>query len=412
MAAVVLALAWGGAGFAAPPAPLAGAPAAPRPDLTNLDLDRQLLTKLQNQLPSTTNDARLAVMARQAAAVQAAADSKVAAADAQLFAVDTALRSRPFDRPRKLSPEDLQKKAMLLAQKAALNAQVAQAQPVATLASQTYSQVAERRRESFSERVTEQTASPLSPAFWSSIASSAQADLGRLWAMIDLNVDTAWAAPEPQGLAGVVFAALAIVLCFAPLRILFRRLGWRVCHKLAFGQAARTLCIVWTVVADIGAAALGAGVARLCLQWGAVLAPSASMLSQALVAAVVWAAAVLALGRALATNSDPEHRLLQVDDREAVRARFALFVVALVTASGLFLQKLNFVVGASVAATIAANCVISLAYAAAIVLLLISFSPHGDEKAGPAPPRRAPASSRARPSGSAWWPARPTFCCG
>ena len=388
LVAVILALAWAGAALAAgSPAP----PSAPRPDLGNFDLDRQLLARLQNQLPSTTDDARLAFMARQAAAIQAAADSRVAAADAQISTVDAVLRHRPFDRPRKLTAADTRKKAALLAQKAALGGQLAQAQPVATLASQTYSRIAERRRESFSDRVTEQTSSPLSPDFWSSIASSAGADLKRFWAMIDLSLDAAWAAPEPRGLAGLGFAGLAIFLCFVPLRLLLCRLGWRLCRRFAFGQAARTLAILWTFLADVGAVALGAGLARLCLQWGGVMAPSASFLSRALVGAVIWAAAILALGRALATDADPSHRLLKVDDGEALRGRFALFVVALVTGAGLFLQRLNYVVGASVAATIAANCVISLAYASAIVLLLVSFGSRGEEKDQPLPPRRAPA---------------------
>jgi small-conductance mechanosensitive channel len=51
-----------------------------------------------------------------------------------------------------------------------------------------------------------------------------------------------------------------------------------------------------------------------------------------------------------------------------------LWAVALITGAGFLLTRLNYIIGASVAATIAANCILSLAYAAAAGLLLVSFS--------------------------------------
>jgi small-conductance mechanosensitive channel len=368
-------------------APAPAAAASPAPDFADLAGDQQLLVKLQNQLPSTTNDQRLAAMGQEAAAIQAAADGRVAAADAQLSRVESALRKYPFDRPRRLSKTQAGTKVQLLAQSAAISAQLGQAQPVASLASQTFSQIAERRRESFSARVLEQTSSPLSPDFWTSLADNAGSDLGRLRSMILLSLGAAWAAPEPRGVAGLVLGILAAALFLIPLRMQAGRLGWRLCRR--FGPAARTPAIVWTVVADVGAALLGAGAARLGLQWGGLLAPNADLMARAAVSAAVWAAAVVALGRALATDADPDHRLFRVSDGQALRTRVALVVVALVSASGRLLQRLDYVVGASVSATIAADCFVALAYAAAAMLLLVSFSPHGEERHADLP--RAPA---------------------
>ena len=408
LVALVLAVAWGASCLAAPaPAPTAPPPStatkpapapthsatvsaspAASPDLNDLAADQQLLVRLQNQLPTTANDQRLAAMGLQAAAVQAAADGRVAAAEARLAAVQAQLRKYPFDRSRRLSKTQAQTKAQLEAQVAEIQAQAALAQPTANLASQTFSQIAERRRESFSDRVLEQTSSPLSPDFWAKLTASAGADVGRLRSIIGLSLAAAWAAPEPRGLAGLAFAGLAAALLLVPIRLLMGRLGWRLCRR--FGTACRTVAVAWTALVDIGAAVLAAGLARLGLQWGGLLAPSADMLARGALAAVVWAAAVIALGRALATDSNPDHRLLKVADGQALRTRFALGVVALVLAAGQLLQRVNYVVGASVPATIAADCVVALAYAASALLLLVSFSPRGEERA------KDPASAPAR----------------
>ena len=373
---------------AAPSTPAAApAPAAAGRDFSDLAADQQLLVRLQNQAPSTTNDQRLAAMGRQAAAVQAAADARLSGVAARLAAVQAALQKRPFDRPRRLTRTQAAAEAQLLGQQAALRIQLGQVQPTAALAAQTYSQIAERRRESFSDRVLEQTSSPLSPDFWTSLASSAGADLGRLRAQADLDLAAAWDAPEPRGMAGLIIGGLAAFLFLAPIRWWLGRLGWRLCSRLR--AAPRTPAIVWTVVVDIAAAVFAVSAARLGLKWGGLLVPSADLLARGLVGGLFWAAAVLALGRAMATDPDADHRLLRISDGQALRARFALVVVALVSAAGLFLQRLNYVVGTSVAATIATNCAVSLAYAAAALLLLVSFSPQASERAPDQP--RAPA---------------------
>ena len=371
------------------PAPAPGPPpAAPaRPDLNDPAADQQALTTLQNQMAAVTSDERLAAMGRRAAAIEAAVEARVAALGAQSASVEAALHKRPFDRPRRLTKAEAQTKARLLAQRGALQAQLNQAQPLATQASQTYSQVAERLQQSFSDRVLEQTSSPLSPGFWTSLAQNAGSDLGRLRAMASLDLAAAWNAPEPRGLAGLGLGVLAAFLVLAPIRLWLERLGWRLCRH--FGEAALTPAIVWTVAVDVATAVLAAGAVRLGVEWGGLLGPGADLLARAAVGAVVWLAAILALGRAFATDPEPKHRLLKIADGQALRTGLALVVVALVTGAGHFLQRLDFAVGASVAATIASNCVISLAYAAAALLLLVSFSPRSSER--PPDPTRNPA---------------------
>lgn len=391
------------AGSSAPaapaPSPKPAAPTSAPPATGALDVggDQQILTRLQNQLPSITKDDQLAAMGRRAAAIEAAADGVLAARDAELAKAYAALRRYPFDRKRRLTKAQQQQKAALEAEASGLLPQVAQVQALASEASRTFSLIAERRRESFTARVFAQTSSPLSPDFWTSLADSAGSDLGRLEALIAVTVSTAWSAAEPKGLGGLAVGAIIALTLIVVVRRWLILLGWRACQRLALGGAGRTLAIVWTTAVDVGGVALAAGALRLGLQWGGLLAPGASLLAQACVSAAVWAAAVNALGRALATDEHPDRRLLKVDDAQARRLRLALWVVALITAAGLVVQRLNFIAGASLAATIASDCAVSLAYAVGMGLLLLCLA-RGDEavregdgeSAAVAEPARAP----------------------
>ena len=386
---VALSLLSEGRCLAAPATAIPAARAAMTPpagsDLAEPAKQQQRLTALQGQLPGATNEQQLGRMAAEASAIQAIADNRVAQTEAQLVGVEVALHRRHFDRDRRLTQAQALQKADLVASQANLRAQLQLAQPVANLANLTFRQIQQRRRQSFGERVLDHTSSPLSPNFWTSLSGGVGADLVRLNDMAVVVSGAAWAAPEPRGLAGLALGVLAAVLFLVPVRLWAGGLGWRLGHRLsrrwAFARELRSPAIAWTVVVQVGSALLGAGLARLGLEWGGLLSPPADEFARSVVGAVVWAAAILAIGGGLATASRADRRLLNCSDAVALRGRFALAVVAAVTVAGLLLQKLNFIIGASLAASIAANCAVALAYAVAALLLLISFSPHGAEKA-------------------------------
>jgi small-conductance mechanosensitive channel len=376
---------------AATPAAASPPPAQPSPPL-DFARSQQVLARLQNQLPSATNDSQLAGMAHQTAAIQSSADRLLAAQESQLAQVEASLRQPLPGRRRRPNPAETRQRAELTAQAAALQAQIAQPRALAAQASRTYSLIAERRRQSFSDRVLTPTASPLSPDFWTSLAQAAGSDLGRLESLILVSATTAWAAPEPRGFVGLAIGLGAAFVLVLPLHLWLQAFVWRICHRLRLGHAGRTLAVILTATLDVGLAAAGAGVLRLGAKWGGLLAPGADQLAQACVDAVAWGAVILALGRALATNRRSERRLLELDDGEAARARAVLWIVAVITGGGLLVRRLNYILGASLAATIGANCVISLAYAGAAGLMLVSFSREPTAPAAPpTPPARRPA---------------------
>jgi len=335
----------------------------------------QTLKQLQNQQQTTSDDARLAAMGAQAAALEASAEVVVAARTRDIAGVDIALK-RFSPRARHVQNEyQRRQSAPFVAQRAGLEVQLHQARTVASAASYTFSLIAERRREGFSARVLERSASPLSPQFWDSLTDASHTDLARLEG---LALDVGKGAEEASEPRGVLLLALAAALALAfllPIRWWLDRRGRR------DGEAARTTRrlpktarALWVAVVDIGLPALAAVVLHLGAQWGGVLSEKADALAGAGVVAVVWASAILALGRALATDRDARRRLLNVPDHAAGRIQFFLWIVATITGAGFLLTRLNYVIGASVAATIAANCLLSLAYAAIAGVILIALS--------------------------------------
>jgi len=354
------------------PAPVAP-PSAPPPSVAaNLAADQATLAQFDNQAPTVSNDARLAAMGARAAQIEAEARADLVAPAAQEASLDKQIAKIVPRGRRKPTAAQQAKEAPLLAERAAAANQAAQAETVAVAARDAFSLIAERRREGFSARVLTRSESPLSPDFWSALVGAAGSDGQRFMAMTDEAVSTAADAPEPRGMIGLTLGLLLAAALVVPLRIWLRRLGRRKTGKIhpGFGKTGAAL---WVAVVDTAAPTLGVVALRIGAEWGGLLSTEANALAGAAVVAVAWAGGILALGRVLATEADTARRLLPLDDSDARRLRAPLAIVALVTGTGFMLTRLNYVVGASVAATIAANCLLSLAYAAAAALILVSF---------------------------------------
>ncbi|HEY1928515.1 MAG TPA: DUF3772 domain-containing protein [Caulobacteraceae bacterium] len=367
------------------PAPVTSA----QPGAVDVAANDQALAKLEFLLPRTTKDAPLAAMSHQAATIETAARAALATAQAQAASDSAALRRLPSR--RHLSEAEESRRATLLAGQAAARAKVAQLQGLTNRAGQVYGQIAERRRQGFSGRVLQRTDSPFSPVFWTSLGGAISGDFHRVaWTARNI-ADVAGRATEPRGAVGPAAGLLIAAILVRPLRRLLDRLGWDRARRVGSRGAARTLAVVWRVIVDVAALTAAAQAIRLGAQWGGLLSPAADQLCAAAVGSVAWAAAVIALGRGLVTGREPELRLLPIGDSDAARARVALWVVALITAAGFFLQRLAFVIGASVDATIAVDCATSVAYAAAAFLVLASFGRSDEGEVSGAEAARAPA---------------------
>jgi potassium efflux system protein len=340
----------------------------------DIPASEHVLAQLQNQMRAASDDKSLAAIGAQAGQIQDQAQALVAARTAALAKLNQSL-SHASSRGR--SSAAAAERSLIASQegeRVQAQAILRQAQALQTAASATFTEVAERRRESFSARVLERSTSPLEPEFWTGLSAAVGPDLGRLNALAGQEIETAKEAPEPTAalilLIGVLFAIGLPVPVRKGLETLVHRALLRGGGHGRFGRTAHALLLT---IIDTGVPVLAAVGLRLAASWGGLLSQSANALSGTAVAAVGWAAAILALGRGLAT--DPEHRLLTVPAAVARRTAGLLIVVAVITAAGFLLSRLTFVVGASVAATIAANCLTSLAYAAVAAAILVSAGP-------------------------------------
>ncbi len=187
------------------------------------------------------------------------------------------------------------------------------------------------------------------------------------------EVGIVWSAPEPRGAGGLLIGVILALAVVFPVRWGLEKLGRRKSGESVHPGFARTGAALWIVAVDTGAPTLAAICLRMGAQWGGLLSDEADAMAGAFVVAVTWASGILALGRVLATDREPNHRLLALSEDTAKRIRAPLLAVAVVTATGLLLNRANFLIGASVSATIAANCVVALAYAAVAGLILASF---------------------------------------
>jgi potassium efflux system protein len=337
--------------------------------------DQQALTTIRSQLANTSDDARLGRMGAQAAAIQAAAEAAAVTLNQDLAAVEALRKASTARSGHRQTSAERDRIALLDRRAGALSDELHQAQATQAAASVTFSLVAERRREAYNAQVLARAPSPLSPDFWTSLNDAAGGDVQRMVSQASQATQAVVDAAEPRGALSVGLGlALAAIILFPVRRWLERRWGARADGSAAPPAFARTGLALWLVAVDTGLPTLAAIAVRLCARWGGVLSDKADAMAGAGVVAVAWSAAIIALGRALATDLDTHRRLLSVGDQTARRIRESLGAVAVITATGFLLTRLNYEVGASISATIATHCVLALAYAGVAGAILVRLA--------------------------------------
>ena len=360
-------------------------------DAATLAAGQQTLGKIDAQAPHLTSDSQLAALQNTAASVEAQARAVLRKQTAQEAVIAAELKKihPPGRATRSLTAAERAAEAPLLKQRTAVEAAARQAQSVANAASASYAEIAQQRRESFSNRFLRRAQSPMFPAFWTAASADIGPDLNRLSEFGGRLQDAALNADEPNGLIGLAAGLVIALLLVFPARRLLEHLGRRKSGESVHPGFARTAAAVWIVAVDTAMPTLATLAIRLGAQWGGLLSDEADALGAAAIAAVAWASATLALGRVLATDPDANHHILPVSATTGRRLRAPIMALALVTAGGLMLNRLNFVIGASVSASVTTDCLIALAYVFVAGLVLTTFG-----RDGPADDAGAPAVDR------------------
>ncbi|HJT97259.1 MAG TPA: DUF3772 domain-containing protein, partial [Rhodanobacteraceae bacterium] len=273
------------------------------------------------------------------------------------------------------SGEIAAQRAALGKQRAALDAEIRRAKSLAVDDRQLLAEIDEARRASFQARLSQRTASPLTPTFWKNLGDSLGEDRARLDA-VAIGVVSAVRdgfAPDNriEAISGLAIGVFLIVLGrWWAERALMRVTADRVPHgRLRRSALAVAIVVVATVFTGFGAQAIVTG-----LDWHGAFSDAEKQLARSLVNAVFFGSFVAGLGRALLSPTRPSWRLPPVPDAVASALRGMPWLLGGAIALNIVLRRINSVAGASIAATVAATLLGALLYGGIVLWALVRIA--------------------------------------
>jgi small-conductance mechanosensitive channel len=348
---------------------LAAAPGrAQAPDPAKVfDAANQQVAAIRKQLVAAeVDDAALNGFRDSVAALAAQADALSGDRAPKLAAIDARLAELGPAPAKGAAPEAADiaaKRAELDRQRASLDAEIKRAKLLAVDARQLAGQIAEARRGNFQAKLSQRTASPLTPTFWKDIAGNLANDSARLGALRDgvtsALKDSFAADNRVFAFAGIGIGLLLIVLGrwwaeHALLRI--------TANRVPQGRLRRSALALAVVVVATVCAGGGAQLIVFALDWHDAFSDAETTFARAIVSAVFFGSFVAGLGRALLSSARPSWRLPAIPDDVAERLRLFPLLLGCAVAFSLLQQKINSLVGASLSATIAGSLVVALVY--------------------------------------------------
>ncbi|MEO7325676.1 MAG: DUF3772 domain-containing protein [Dokdonella sp.] len=333
-----------------------------------VDVRKQLATTDDNAEPLT--DARLNELRDTVASVTAQADALTDDRTPRLAAIDARLGelgAAPVKGAASEASDITLQRAELDKQRATLDGEIKRARLLAIDARQLTDQIAEARRANFQARLSQRTASPLTPAFWKDVASNLSRDGSRLGALrsgVSSAVSDSFSADNRVFAVGGVGLGLLLMLGgrWWAERALMRTTANRV-PQGRLRRSALAFAIVVVATLFVGG---GAQLMVVALDWRGAFSDAENAFARAVVSAIFFGSFVAGLGRALLSAARPSWRLPSIPDDVAERLRLFPMLLGCAIAFSILQQKINTLVGASLSATIAGSLVVALIYAALI----------------------------------------------
>ncbi|WP_367846397.1 DUF3772 domain-containing protein [Rhodoferax sp. WC2427] len=334
------------------------------PEVT-LDQLRKQVETMQKNLANPDPEADLLAWRSSALAAQAQAQAMADALEPKRTSVQARLAELgvpPAD--KKETPDIATLRGQLDKSSNALDAQVKLAGLVAVEAGQLADQISVQRRAQFQTELGHRTASILAPAFWSELRDNYAADAGRLGALAAELLQALRAAS-----VGVwVGMAAALVL----LSLLRRKAEALLLHiattRIPHGRLRRSLFAVVRIVLSVLAWGLVAVVVRSGLEWRGDLSPLPHGLLVRSLGLACFGGYVVGLGRALLASDRHSWRLPALPDAVAAGLAWFPLVFATVTTAGWLVERLYALVNASLATTVALNCILALVLGLSMVI--------------------------------------------
>ncbi|MEO7026049.1 MAG: DUF3772 domain-containing protein [Caulobacteraceae bacterium] len=246
--------------------------------------------------------------------------------------------------------------------------------------------ISDRLRGAIAARLWTRGRSILDPRLWRDCAWSLPGDVARVGELArDAGERLAAAGRRPATAAGGVAALVLALLLLGPVRVWLDRLGRR---RAGAGpprdRFRRTSLALWLVATAAVTPLLAGLVARTALiATGVATAPLLAIVDVA-IRALVFAALIQGLGRALLSPGRPDWRVAPLSDSAA--RRLTPFPTLVGAAAGLatLVGGVNGVVGASLPTSLAADCVTVLVEILVIGLALANLGRARAERLGAA----------------------------
>lgn len=321
------------------------------------------LDQIRQGVTSEANDDLLSQLRLGAVQVQRQADALSALRTADVEKLDDKLKVIGPRQPDEAATLTQQRKE-LEAEKKALVAQQDQAIKLTQSARDLSTQIVNLRRSLFNSQITSRAASPLSPAFWQSIIRPTQDDVARLRDLRGETADAIGSAFSAEHRWLFITSLVAAILVWTLVRrVLERLLASAMVRWLPEGRLRRSSLALSVSLATLGTIAGSVSLLRWGLESSAELGSDIASLANHVLALVVFSAFITGLGRAMLMLQRPSWRLPPIHDEVASALGWFPKILALALMVMMTMERINSVIGASLALTVAVNGLTALVVA-------------------------------------------------
>jgi small-conductance mechanosensitive channel len=324
-------------------------------------------------------------------AVQRDSTAQVAALTAQLQLIDARIAQLGPVTLGVVETPDIQAQRKLFArQRSVVDSAIKRGKLLGTEADQLSTEIGRSRAEAFSERMSVQVASPLTPAFWGPLFHALPRDGRRLSGFIMAETRAIRSGAMGGGLPAALLGLVVAIVLIWPVRVGLRGAGRRYVIERVPGNRIRRsglalwLTLVGTLVPGFASVALVSG-----LHGGGMIAPAWDKVAANFQQSCFIAALIAALGGALLQRRQPSWRLIDITDETANRLRPWTFAAAGVTMLSVLLIAVRAGVGASGPVQAATEVFTAILYVALVFGLLLAgarlraaAAPDKDEERG------------------------------
>ena len=330
----------------------------PVDDDAALDQARSQIQLVQKDLSTARTDDSLLALRTAALAARDQAEATATRLAPQLASVQARVAELGAPPADKKEPADIARlRAELEKKRSALDANLKLARLLSVEGEQAADQIWAQRRSQFQAQLGERTASILAKPFWSELSDNFVQDAARL-----SGLGAKLSAAVNRASAGVWAGGLLAVVLILALRLWGGRAVLHlVSTRVPGGRLRRSLyALLHTVLAVLAPGLIGMVVYQI-LSWDGPLPDDVDELLAHTVGLLSFGGYVAGLGNALLSPARPSWRLSHMPDAVARGLRGFPLALALITVAGWVAERLYALVNASLATTVALNCIQALA---------------------------------------------------